>query len=235
MSAIFDRTLASSLPSGKLSGNSMKVNIETTGVLAYHLVRLENVIAGAPHFGMKTLLERSGLASKFDLVDITNIVMTELGQPMHVFDADKITGNITVRQARDGEEMEALNGEKYTLTKDDIVIADDSEVLAIAGVIGGMSSAVSETTRNICFEAACFDAATVRQTSTRIGLRTDSLMRFEKSLDPLLAEPAMLRALEMLTFLGKNGQNKQFFSYIDASRVNNIAISTDIAFIEHKL
>ena len=113
----------------------MKVNIESPHVLAYHLVRLDNVQADVPHFGLKSLLQRSGLPAKFDLVDITNIVMTELGQPMHVFDADKISGNVSVRQARDGEEMLALNGETYTLTKEDVVIADEREVLAIAGVI----------------------------------------------------------------------------------------------------
>ena len=203
MSAIFDRPLRTTLPSGKLTGSALTVHIESPKVLAYHLVKLENVQASTPHFGIGSLLARSGLSAKYDLVDITNIVMTELGQPMHVFDADKITGTITVRQARDGEEMEALNGEKYTLRSEDIVIADEARVLAIAGVIGGMYSAVSESTKNIYFESACFDAATVRQTSSRIGLRTDSLMRFEKSLDPLLAEPAMLRALEMLAFLGK--------------------------------
>jgi len=188
MSAIFDRPFVSCLPTGKLPAASLNVKIDSPNVLAYHLVKLDNVSASAPHFGLKSLLQRSGLASKFDLVDITNIVITELGQPMHVFDADKITGNICVRQARDGEEIEALNGEKYTLKSSDIVIADDAQVLAIAGIIGGMSSAVTESTKNIYFESACFDAATVRQTSARIGLRTDSLMRFEKSLDPLLAE-----------------------------------------------
>jgi phenylalanyl-tRNA synthetase beta chain len=98
-----------------------------------------------------------------------------------------------------------------------------------------MSSAVSESTKNICFESACFDAATVRQTSTHIGLRTDSLMRFEKSLDPLLAESAMLRALEMLTFLGKKATKQESFSYLDITRVNQISITLDAALIERKL
>jgi phenylalanyl-tRNA synthetase beta chain len=203
MSAIFDKEFITPASDKKLIGAQLTVKIEDENVLAYHLVRIENVPVSAPNFGMKTLLQKSGLTAKFDLVDITNIVMTELGQPMHVFDADKISGNITVRSAKDGEEMIALNGETYKLANGDVVIADDREVLAIAGIIGGMSSAVSETTRNICFESACFDAAAVRQTSTRIGLRTDALMRFEKSLDPLLAETAMNRAIEMLAFLGK--------------------------------
>lgn len=115
MSAIYDRPLLTHVFSKKLPGSSLSVKVETLLAFAYHIVRLENVVASEPHFGIKTLLQKSGIASKFDLVDITNLVLTEIGQPMHVFDADKISGTLTVRMARDGEEMMALNGETYKL------------------------------------------------------------------------------------------------------------------------
>ncbi len=86
---------------------------------------MEGLTVGKSPFGMSLMMERAGLSPKMDLVDITNCMLTELGQPMHVFDADKITGNITVRQAKSGEKILALNGTEYILTPDDMVIADD--------------------------------------------------------------------------------------------------------------
>lgn len=104
--------------------SELGTQIETDRVLSYHLLKMENVRVGKSPFGISLMMERSGLAPKMDLVDITNCIMAELGQPMHVFDADKIHGNITVRLARVGERIHALNGIEYTLTTDDMVIAD---------------------------------------------------------------------------------------------------------------
>lgn len=144
------------------------------------------------------MLRKSGLSPKYDLVDITNFIMTELGQPMHVFDADKVVGTIIVREARAGEKILALDNKEYELAASDIVIADEQKVLAIAGVIGGLDSAVTESTTNIIFESATFDAVTVRLTAQRLGIRTDASMRYEKSLDPLLPAAGLARALELL-------------------------------------
>ena len=98
--------------------------IETNRVLSYHLLKMENVTIGKSPLGMSLMMERAGLTPKMDIVDITNCILTELGQPMHVFDADKIHGNIIVRLAKNGEKILALNGVEYTLTDDDMVIAD---------------------------------------------------------------------------------------------------------------
>lgn len=181
------------------------------------------------------MLRKAGISPKYDLVDITNYIMTELGQPMHAFDAEKVVGNITVRQARDGETMLALDSKEYTLTTKDIVIADSEKVLAIAGVIGGMSSAVSETTKHVYFESACFDPVSIRLTSQRLAIRTDSSMRFEKSLDPTLAARALPRVFDLLKFLGKNGTCTGAFSYLDQTKVRDITINTDLAFTRKKL
>ena len=216
--------------SGKLS-----VQIESPNVLSYELISVENIQAGISPLGIDQMLRKSGIAPKYDLVDIANFIMTELGQPMHAFDADKVVGDVTVRQARDGEIIIALDSKEYTLTSKDVVIADGEKVLAIAGVIGGMSSAVSETTKNVYFEAACFDPVSIRLTSQRLAIRTDSSMRFEKSLDPTLARRALPRVFDLLKFLGKNGTCTGAFSYLDTTKVRDISITTDLAFVEKKL
>lgn len=211
------------------------MNIETPNVLAYDIVSVQDIQAGTSPLGIDFMLRKAGLSPKFDLVDITNYVMTELGQPMHAFDAEKVVGTLTVRQARDGETMLALDSKEYTLTTKDIVIADSEKVLAIAGVIGGMSSAISETTKHVYFESACFDPVAVRLTSQRLAIRTDASMRFEKSLDPTLASRAMPRVFDLLTFLGKSGNITGAFSYLDSSKVRDITIKTDLDFMEKKL
>lgn len=216
--------------SGKLS-----VRIESPNVLAYELISIENIQAGTSPLGIDQMLRKAGITPKYDLVDITNYIMTELGQPMHAFDADKVSGDITVRQARDGETLLALDSKEYTLTSKDIVIADSEKVLAIAGVIGGMSSAVSETTKNVYFESACFDPVSIRLTSQRLAIRTDSSMRFEKSLDPTLVSRALPRVFDLLKFLGKEGKNLGSFSYLDQVKVRDITINTDLAFARKKL
>ena len=222
---------------GKLPviSGKLPVNIETPNVLAYDLISLENIQSGKSPLGIDWMLRKAGLSPKFDFVDITNYIMTELGQPMHAFDAEKVVGTLTVRQARDGEKVLALDSKEYTLLGKDIVIADDEKVLAVAGVIGGMSSAISETTKHVYFESACFDPVSIRLTSQRLGIRTDASMRFEKSLDPTLATRAMPRVFDLLSFLGKNGTCTGAFSYLNREKVRDIEIATDLGFIEKKL
>jgi phenylalanyl-tRNA synthetase beta chain len=116
------------------------------------------------------------------LIDISNYSLYLYGQPTHCFDADKINGNITIRFAKDGEKFIALNDSEYELNSQDIVIADDTSILALGGVIGGKDSAVTDDTKNIIVESAHFDQAIIRQTGKRLGVRTDSLNVFEKDL-----------------------------------------------------
>lgn len=103
---------------------SYTVDIETDAVLSYHLMGVDSVSAGKSPYGISIMMERAGQTSKLDLIDVTNLIMTELGQPMHVYDADTIRGDITVRMARAGETLDALDGKAYTLTDADIIIAD---------------------------------------------------------------------------------------------------------------
>jgi phenylalanyl-tRNA synthetase beta chain len=132
-----------------------------------------------------------------NIVDITNYVMLELGQPLHAFDAKLING-VVVRRANKGEEIETLDGEKRKLDENMLVIADKNKAIAIAGVMGGGNSEVSAETESIVLEAANFEPVQIRKTSTKLALRTEASMRFEKSLDPNLCELAVVRVLELL-------------------------------------
>jgi phenylalanyl-tRNA synthetase beta chain len=164
----------------------------------YSALVFENVTVQPSPIWLQYRLEAIGLNPINNIVDVTNYVMAEIAQPMHAFDADKLTGGIVVRSAKDGEKITALNGEAYELTSSNLVIADHAGAVAIAGVIGGMDSAISESTTRIVFESANFNAASVRRTSSALKLRTDASMRFEKSQDPVNTVRGLARAVELL-------------------------------------
>lgn len=163
---------------------------------------LENVrVAPSPDW-LRQRLESIGLRPVNNVVDITNFVLFELGQPMHAFDADKLSGNtVQVRPAREGEKLRAINGKEYALATDDLVIADASGPVAIAGVMGGEPTEVETATTRILLECARFQPATVRRTSRRLQLLSDSSYRFERGLDPLLVDQALDRAVALLAEL----------------------------------
>ncbi len=153
---------------------------------------------------LKEALAASGYKAINNIVDITNYVMSELGQPMHAFDAYKIRSvneekiKIEVRSAKKNEKIVVLDGTEYKLNEDNLVISTDSKAIALAGIIGGAESAINTKTQQVVLEAANFDALNIRQSSQQLGLRTDSSMRFEKGLHPKLAELAMRRALKLI-------------------------------------
>jgi phenylalanyl-tRNA synthetase beta chain len=152
---------------------------------------------------LRQRLEAIGQNSINNVVDVTNYVMFELGQPMHAFDLDKLSERrIVVRRARAGEKIRTLDGAERALTKDMCVIADASRAVAIAGVMGGSESEIGFSSRNIFLESAWFDAISVRRTSKALGLRTEASYRFERGTDPEMAELASRRAAELIQQLG---------------------------------
>lgn len=148
-------------------------------------------------------LVASGVRSHNFLVDVTNYVLLELGQPLHAFDADKIVGDITVRLAKAGESLVLLNEQSITLTGDELVIADDEGVLALAGIMGGLRSAVSDETTNIVLESAYFDQLAIAGRARRFGLHTDASQRFERGVDFELAPKALNRATSLIASIAK--------------------------------
>lgn len=160
---------------------------------------IKNVNASAPTpLWMQEALRRSGLRSISPVVDVTNYVMMELGQPMHGFDLDKIDGGIVVRLAEKDETLELLDGTEVTLRDDTLVIADHSQALAMAGIMGGQSSSVQDDTKNIFLEAAFFNPIKIAGVARSYGLHTDSSHRFERGVDPKLAIKAIKRASTLL-------------------------------------
>ncbi len=152
-----------------------------------------NALANTPDY-MKRNLERSGVRSISAIVDITNYVLLELGQPMHAFDLAKIDGSIQVRYAQENEEIKLLNDAVAKLAKDDLVIADNSGPIALAGVMGGDSTSVSDTTTSIFLESAFFTPDVIAGKARRIGLSTDSSYRFERGVDFGNTKKALERA-----------------------------------------
>lgn len=148
---------------------------------------------------MQDALIHSGLRSHNFLVDVTNYVLMELGQPLHAFDADTIVGDIVVRLAQPSETITLLNEQTITLTGDELVIADDKGLLALAGIMGGMRSSVTGSTRNIVIESAFFSQLAIAARARRFGLHTDASQRFERGVDFELPELALARACDLIT------------------------------------
>ena len=153
-------------------------------------------------------LVQSGLRSHNFLVDVTNYVLMELGQPLHAFDADTIVGDIVVRLAEPSETITLLNEQTITLTGDELVIADDKGALALAGIMGGQRSSVTDSTTNIVLESAFFNQLAIAARARRFGLHTDASQRFERGVDFELPELALARATDLITNVtgGQAGQ-----------------------------
>jgi len=147
---------------------------------------------------MQNRLIAAGVRPINNIVDITNYVMLEYGQPLHAFDADKLGGRIEVRLARPGETMVTLDDQERKLDPDMLLITDGERPVALAGVMGGANTEVSDETVNVVLESAEFDAATVRRTSRRLGLRSEASLRFEKGVDPARVVPAVDRAAALM-------------------------------------
>jgi phenylalanyl-tRNA synthetase beta chain len=148
---------------------------------------------------LKNYLSAIGMRPINNIVDITNFVMFETGQPLHAFDADKINGNkVLVRKAKPAETIITLDGAERKLSESDLMICSESEAMCIAGVYGGKNSGVGERTKNLFLESACFDAPHIRKTARRHGLHTDASFRFERGTDVSITEYALVRAIQLM-------------------------------------
>ncbi len=180
-------------------GESPKVKIEDYLLCPrYCGLTINNIKVGESPDWLKKRLISTGHGVHNNIVDITNYIMTELGQPMHAFDKNHIKEGIVVRTANSGEKITTLDEKTHTLPGETLIIADHEKPLAIAGVIGAKNSGINEGTTSIILESANFNPQSVRRTSTKLGIRTDSVQRFEKALDPNLAELAIKRAAELI-------------------------------------
>ncbi len=205
--ATFDKPLTLHTPVVKAGNGSCKdmldVKIEEPSLCSVYSARIvENVRVKPSPRWMRERLRAMGVRPINNIVDITNYVMLEYGQPMHAFDLRFIEDKtIRVRRAKDGETITTLDGVDRTLTHDNLVIADSKKPVAIAGVMGGEYSGIMDDTTTIVFESACFDGSSVRTTARDQGMRTDASSRYEKGLDPNNCLPALERACELVELL----------------------------------
>jgi len=175
------------------------VRIEDEGDCTFYTARkISGVKVGPSPEWLKLRLEAIGLRSINNVVDVTNYVMMETGQPLHAFDAAKVQGGIAVRRSQQGEALLALDGVTYKLTPDHLVIADEVKPLALAGVMGGEESGVTETTTDIILESANFHSSLIRRTTRSLDVHTDSSYRFERKVDPFGVAEASARAVDLI-------------------------------------
>ncbi|WP_437889084.1 phenylalanine--tRNA ligase subunit beta [Phytobacter sp. V91] len=180
--------------------DTLPIRVEATDACPRYLGRVVNGInvkAPTPLW-MKEKLRRCGIRSIDAVVDVTNYVLLELGQPMHAFDKDRIEGGIVVRMAQEGETLVLLDGSEAKLQADTLVIADHNKALAMGGIFGGEHSGVNDDTRNVLFECAFFSPLSITGRARRHGLHTDASHRYERGVDPQLQYKALERATRLL-------------------------------------
>jgi phenylalanyl-tRNA synthetase beta chain len=192
------------LPAEESAGDAPALQNEGVSISApnecpfYSARKIENVEVGRSPDWLRAKIESVGIRSINNIVDISNFVMLELGQPTHAFDADRLRGGINVRLAREGEQFLALDGNTYSLGKDNLVIADDARAVGIGGVMGGEDTGVTESTKNVLLESAYFLPASIRRTARNLNLPSDASYRFERGVDPGMILPASHRATELM-------------------------------------
>jgi phenylalanyl-tRNA synthetase beta chain len=204
----------------------------------FSLREIDDVKVGPSPQWLRAKIESVGVRSINNIVDISNFVMLELGQPTHAFDADKLKGGINVRLAREGERFLALDGKTYSLRPDNCVIADQERAVGIGGVMGGEETGVTDSTKNILLEAAYFLPGSIRRTARELNLQSDASYRFERGVDPDMILRASQRAAELMAEIAGGTPAKEIhvagelppdpadvsLSYEKCSRVIGIAI-----------
>ncbi len=182
----------------------VKVSVENTELCPRYCARVvKNIKIGPSPEWMQRRLASVGIRPINNLVDITNYVMEEYGQPMHAYDLDTLAGHqIVVKNAKDGETFVTLDGQERALDQDVLMICDGEKAVGIAGIMGGENSMITDDVHTVLFEAACFDGVNIRKSAKRIGLRTDASGKFEKGLDPNNAMEAINRACQLAEEMG---------------------------------
>lgn len=198
------------LPEVKKTGNDedvhdyVSVEVEDKDLCPRYTARVvKNVKIGPSPKWMQRCLASQGIRPINNIVDITNFIMAEYGQPMHSYDYDQIRGHkIIVKRAKDGETFKTLDGQERKLDHDVLMIADGERYVGVAGIMGGEDSMITDDVKNVLFEAATFDGTNIRLSSKRMGLQTDASQKFDKGLDPNTAEEAINRACQLMEEFG---------------------------------
>ncbi|MFH1187421.1 MAG: phenylalanine--tRNA ligase subunit beta [bacterium] len=230
------------IPSSKPK-NNLRVEIRNYDLCRRYIgVAVDNIKIGSSPEWMKNRLNSVGVRSINNIVDITNYIMLDTGQPLHAFDYDKLFSKsekdgvkIIVRNAIAGEKITTLDGVERKLDEKMLIIADEKTPIALAGVMGGEISEVDENTKKIVIEIANFEPINIRQTSAKIGLRTESVMRYEKSLDPNLPEVALAKVLNLIKeIIPKAAQASKVVDQ-KKFKLNNVPIKLSLNYVHAKI
>ena len=217
------------------ANKELNISIESKNCFRYSSIAVENIAVKKSPVFMKIRLCYCGMRDINLLADITNYLMLEVGQPMHAFDYAKVDG-ITVVDAKPGMELLTLEGEKHEIPAGAIVVCDrKKQPVAIAGIKGGMAASISDTTNSLLLESAVFDATSIRKASINIGLRTDSSIRYEKSLDPENTVVAIARVIYLLSSIDKGMKVISRLTDVYNHKYPKIEISTSVDFIESRI
>src|SRR5438094_488009 len=199
IAALTEKKLKSTARESKIPVKKTGVTITSTHECPFFSARkIDNVTVGPSPQWLRIKIESVGTRSINNIVDISNFIMLELGQPTHAFDANKLNGGINVRLAREGEKFLALDGKTYSLKRDSCVVADQKRAVGIGGVMGGEETAVTDSTKNILLEAAYFLPASIRRTARELNLPSDASYRFERGVDPEIVLRASARAADLI-------------------------------------
>jgi phenylalanyl-tRNA synthetase beta chain len=210
IAALSGKKLKTTAPEPKIETEKSGVTIAAINECPFFSLRkIDNVKVGLSPQWLRAKIESVGVRSINNIVDISNFVMLELGQPTHAFDANKLNGGINVRLARDGEKFIALDGKTYSLKPDNCVIADHERAVGIGGVMGGEETGVTDSTKNILLEAAYFVPASIRRTARDLNLQSDASYRFERGVDPGMILRASRRAAELMAEIAGGTPTKE--------------------------
>jgi phenylalanyl-tRNA synthetase beta chain len=239
IAALTGKKLKSTPRESKIAIKKTGVTISATPECPFFSARkIDKVKVGPSPQWLRAKIESIGIRSINNIVDISNFVMLELGQPTHAFDADKLNGGINVRLAHDGEKFLALDGKTYSFKPDNLLVADQERAVGIGGVMGGEETGVTESTRNVLLEAAYFLPASIRRTARDLNLPSDASYRFERGVDPEMVLRASQRATELIQEIAGGTPTKEIhiagklpanpvdvsLSYEKCNRVVGIAI-----------
>jgi phenylalanyl-tRNA synthetase beta chain len=239
--AILQRPVKDPVDSGLLNGlkpgSTLKIEIHNPEASPrYTGLLMKNIKIGPSPEWLQAAVTSIGMRPINNIVDITNYVMAEIGEPMHAFDRKKLKGDkIIVRLAAADEKLVTLDGQEHQLTAEDIVIADGSGPIALAGVMGGGNSEIDDSTTDIVLEAACFNPVYIRRTAQRFSLRTEAAVRFEKSLSPEITEQAILRCCQLIKEIIPSAEVPEGLLDAYPVKAEKLFVNTTYAFIKKRL
>lgn len=217
-----------------------QIQIEDSGAYVYHGIRVNDIEVKESPKWLAQSLESIGQRSINNIVDIANYIMFDIGQPLHAFDADKVKGKIVVRKAKDGEKMITLDNRDLVLDSSMLIIADEDGPLAIAGIKGGKRAEVGKETKNLILESANFNPALIRQTATKIGLRTDAVKRFENKVAHSITKEAISSFASLISEIIPSSRFSNITSvyseqFDKISAENSKTVSTNLKYLVSRL